>query len=347
VKASIRDVDVAGKRVLVREDLNVPLKNGLVEDDTRIQAAAPTLKELAERGAEVVVTSHLGRPQARPDPEFSLEPVARRLAEALGMPVTFARDCVGAVAQEAVRGLRPGQVALLENVRFHPEEEKNDPNFSRQLAKLGDVYVNDAFGTAHREHASTFGAAQAMQGKPRTIGFLVQKELKFLGDAISNPRRPFLAILGGAKVSDKIKVIEQLLTRADTVLIGGAMAYTFFLAQGKQVGNSLVERDKVDLARQLLAKAGGKIKLPADTVIAAGPNDTTQVKVVEGDIPAGMEGFDIGPKTRENYKAEIARGRTIVWNGPMGMFEKKPFAEGTGVIAQAVADATGLPLEQG
>jgi len=339
-KKTVADVDTKGKRVLMRVDFNVPIEDGKIADDRRIVQALPTIKSVLDRGGRLILMSHLGRPKGGPEARFSLKPVAERLSQLLGKDVRFVDDSIGPKVEKAAGELKDSQALLLENLRFHKEEEKNDPNFSRQLAKLGDVYVNDAFGTAHREHASTFGAAQAMQGKPRTIGFLVQKELKFLGDAISNPRRPFLAILGGAKVSDKIKVIEQLLTRADTVLIGGAMAYTFFLAQGKQVGNSLVERDKVDLARQLLAKAGGKIKLPADTVIAAGPNDTTQVKVVEGDIPAGMEGFDIGPKTRENYKAEIARGRTIVWNGPMGMFEKKPFAEGTGVIAQAVADAT-------
>ena len=339
-KKTVADVDMKGRRVLMRVDFNVPIEDGKITDDRRIVQALPTIKSVLDRGGRLILMSHLGRPKGGPEARFSLKPVAERLSQLLGKDVRFVDDSIGPKVEKAAGELKDGQALLLENLRFHKEEEKNDPNFAGQLAKLGDVYVNDAFGTAHREHASTFGAAQAMQGKPRVIGFLVQKELKFLGDAISNPRRPFLAILGGAKVSDKINVIEQLLAKADTVLIGGAMAYTFFLAQGKQVGNSLVERDKVDLARQLLAKAGGKIKLPVDTVIAAGPSDTAQVKVVEGEIPAGMEGFDIGPRTRENYKAEIARARTIVWNGPMGMFEKKPFAEGTRVIAQAVADAT-------
>ena len=339
-KKTVNDIDVRGKRVLMRVDFNVPIEDGRITDDRRIEQALPTIKNVLDRGGRLILMSHLGRPKGGPEPKYSLKPVAQRLGELLGKDMKFVNDSIGLEVEQAVNGLKDGQVLLLENLRFHKAEEKNDPNFARQLAKLGDVYVNDAFGTAHREHASTFGAAQAMQGKPRVIGFLIQKELKFLGDAVSNPRHPFVAILGGAKVSDKINVIEQLLTKADTLLIGGAMAYTFFLAQGKQVGKSLVERDKVDLAKQLLAKAGGKIKLPADNVIAAEPSDTAETKIVQGDIPADMEGFDIGPKTREQYKAEIAKAKTIVWNGPMGMFEKKPFAEGTRVVAQAVADAT-------
>jgi phosphoglycerate kinase len=254
--------------------------------------------------------------------------------------VLFASDCIGPEVQKLASELRDGDVLLLENLRFHTEEEKNDPNFARQLAQLGDIYVNDAFGTAHREHASTFGLAQAMQGKPRVIGFLIQKELKFLGDAVTNPQRPFVAILGGAKVSDKINVIEQLLGKADMLLIGGAMAYTFFLAQGKEVGKSLVERDKVDLAKALLEKSAGKIKLPVDTVISDQMTNDAQTTVVEGNIPADMEGFDIGPRTCKAYAAEIATARTIVWNGPMGVFEKEPFEDGTMAIAEAVASAT-------
>jgi phosphoglycerate kinase len=266
--------------------------------------------------------------------------VAERLSGLLGKPVGCAEDCIGPIVEQLAAALKDGDVLLLENLRFHKQEEKNDPNFARQLARLGDVYVNDAFGTAHREHASTFGVAQAMATRPRVIGQLIQKELKFLGEAISKPARPFVAILGGVKVSDKIKVIEQLLGKCDTLLIGGAMAYTFFLAQGKAVGKSLVERDKVDLAKGLLAKAGGKIKLPVDTVISDKMTDDAQTKVVEGEIPADMEGFDIGPKTRQQYAAEIARAKTILWNGPMGVFEKKPFAAGTRAIAEAVANAT-------
>ncbi|WP_428938393.1 phosphoglycerate kinase [Fontivita pretiosa] len=338
-KKTVADVDVRGKRVLMRVDFNVPLENGRITDDRRITQALPTIRNVIDRGGRLILMSHLGRPKGGPDPKYSLKPVAQRLSELLGKPVTFANDCIGPEVEKLVSNLRDGDVLLLENLRFHKEEEKNDPNFARQLAKLGDIYVNDAFGTAHREHASTFGAPQAMQGKPRVIGFLVQKELKFLGDAISNPQRPFVAILGGAKVSDKIQVIQSLLDKCDTLLIGGAMAYTFFLAQKKQVGKSLVEPDQVDLAASLLARAGGKLKLPVDTVVAPSI-DSTDTKVVEGSIPGELSGFDIGPKTREIFKAEIAKARTIVWNGPMGVFEKPQFAEGTRQVAQAVADAT-------
>src|SRR5689334_23086499 len=371
-KKTVGDIDVRGKRVLMRVDFNVPLDGGKITDDRRIVQAMPTIKSVIERGGRLILMSHLGRPKGAPEPKYSLKPAAERLRELVnacqavphphgeGRNVTdlhimkdpdeksaetrsrvlFANDCIGPEVQKLAGELRDGDVLLLENLRFHKEEEKNDPNFARQLAQLGDIYVNDAFGTAHREHASTFGVAQAMQGKPRVIGFLIQKELKFLGGAVSDPQRPFVAILGGAKVSDKINVIEKLLDKADELLIGGAMAYTFFLAQGKEVGKSLVERDKVDLARQLLARAGTKIKLPVDTVISDKMSDDAQTKVVEGNIPADMEGFDIGPKTRELYKAEIAKAKTIVWNGPMGVFEKKPFAEGTKAVAEAVADAT-------
>ena len=339
-KKTVADVDVKGKRVLMRVDFNVPLEGSRITDDRRIQQALPTIRNVIDRGGRLILMSHLGRPKGGPEPKYSLKPAADRLKELLGKDVKFANDSIGPEVEKLVASLKDGDVLLLENLRFHKEEEKNDPNFAKQLAKLGDVYVNDAFGTAHREHASTFGAAQALAGKPRVIGSLIQKELKFLGDSISNPKRPFVAILGGAKVSDKINVIEQLLTKADTLLIGGAMAYTFFLAQGKEIGKSLVERDKVDLAKQLLAKAGGKIKLPVDTVVSDKMSDDAVTKIVEGNIPADLEGFDIGPKTREIYKAEVAKAKTIVWNGPMGVFEKKPFAEGTRTIAQAVADAT-------
>ncbi|HSZ56847.1 MAG TPA: phosphoglycerate kinase [Tepidisphaeraceae bacterium] len=339
-KKTAADIDVKGKKVLMRVDFNVPIEGGKITDDRRIVQALPTIKNILDRGGRLILMSHLGRPKDGPEPKYSLKPTAQRLGQLLNRDVRFVNDCIGPEVEKAANDLRDGQVLLLENLRFHKEEEKNDPNFSRQLAKLGDVYINDAFGTAHREHASTFGAAQAMAGKPRVIGSLIQKELRFLGDAISNPKRPFVAILGGAKVSDKIEVIEQLLSKADTLLIGGAMAYTFFLAQGKVVGRSLVERDKVELAKGLLAKAGGKIKLPVDNVVASEMTDTAQTKIVEGNIPADLEGFDIGPKTRALYKEKIAKAKTIVWNGPMGVFEKKPFAEGTRVIAQAVADAT-------
>jgi len=340
-KKTVADVNVQGKKVLMRVDFNVPIEGGKITDDRRIVQALPTIKDVVGRGGRLILMSHLGRPKGGPEAKFSLKPVAERLSQLLGKPVKFAEDCIGPAVEQLAAGLKDGDVLLLENLRFHKEEEKNDPNFARQLAKLGDVYVNDAFGTAHREHASTFGAAQAMAGKPRVIGQLIQKELKFLGEAIGNPKHPFVAILGGAKVSDKINVIEQLLGKADVLLIGGAMAYTFFLAQGKGVGKSLVERDKVELAKGLLAKAGGKIRLPVDNVISDKMTDDAQTKVVEGDIPADMEGYDIGPKTRQLYKAEIAKAKTIVWNGPMGVFEKKPFAAGTKAVAEAVAEATG------
>src|SRR5947209_7173690 len=339
-KKTIGDVDVQGKRVLMRVDFNVPLEGSTITDDRRIAQAIPTIKNVIDRGGRLILMSHLGRPKGGPEAKFSLKPAADRLGELLHKPVNFTSDCIGVEVEQAVNALKDGDILLLENLRFHKEEEKNDPNFSKQLAKLGDVYINDAFGTAHREHASTFGAAQALQDKPRAIGFLIQKELKFLGDAVSSPQRPFVAILGGAKVSDKINVIEQLLTKADTLLVGGAMAYTFFLAQGKQVGKSLVERDKVDLAKSLLAKAAAKIHLPVDTVISDKMTDDAQTQIVQGNIPDEMEGFDIGPKTIANYQSQIANAKTIVWNGPMGVFEKKPFAAGTAAVARAVADAT-------
>jgi phosphoglycerate kinase len=339
-KKTVADVDVRGKRVLMRVDFNVPVEDGRITDDRRIVQALPTIKDVINRGGRLILMSHLGRPKKGPEPKFSLKPTVDRLSQLLGKPVQFATDSIGPEVEKQANALKDGEVLVLENVRFHPQEEKNDAEFAKQLARLGDVYVNDAFGTAHREHGSTFGAAQVLAGKPRVIGYLIQKELKFLGDAISTPKRPFVAILGGAKVSDKIEVIKQLLGKADTVLIGGAMAYTFFLAQGKQVGKSLVEKDKVDLAKQLLAQAGGKIKLPVDTVISDKMSDDAQTQIVEGNIPDNMEGFDIGPKTRKLYADQIRSAKTVVWNGPMGVFEKKPFAAGTKDVAQAVADAT-------
>src|SRR3954452_17234772 len=371
-KKTVADVDVKGKRVLMRVDFNVPLEGGRITDDRRIVQAMPTIKSVIERGGRLILMSHLGRPKGGPEAKYSLKPVVERLralvneCQAVPNPkhegrnvtdlhimkdpseaaadtharVGFVEESVGPQVEQAVNQLRDGDVLLLENLRFHREEEKNDVNYAKQLARLGDVYVNDAFGTAHREHASTFGVPQAMQGKPRVIGFLIQKELKFLGEAVTTPKRPFVAILGGAKVSDKIQVIKQLLDKADSLLIGGAMAYTFFLAQGKEIGKSLVERDKTELAASLLQQAGGKIKLPVDTVISDQMTDEAQTQVVEGQIPADMEGFDIGPKTCKIYKDEILNSKTIIWNGPMGVFEKEPFEDGTIAIAEAVAEAT-------
>src|SRR5688500_2833392 len=275
-KKTVADVDVRGKRVLMRVDFNVPLEDGRITDDRRIEQALPTIRNVLDRGGRLVLMSHLGRPKGKVNPKYSLKPAADRLGELLGKPVRFAPDAIGLETERTVNALKDGEVVLLENLRFREDEEANNPNFAQQLAKLGDVYINDAFGTAHREHASTFGAAQAMQGKPRAIGQLIQKELKFVGDAISKPKRPFVAILGGAKVSDKIEVIKALLDKADTLLIGGAMAYTFFLAQGKQVGKSLVEKDKVELAGELLKTFGPKIVLPVDTVISDKMTDDAQ-----------------------------------------------------------------------
>jgi 3-phosphoglycerate kinase len=339
-KKTVADVDVKGKRVLMRVDFNVPIEDGRITDDRRIEQALPTIRSVVDRGGRLILMSHLGRPKEGPDPRFSLKPVSEHLSKLLAKFGKFANDCIGLEVEQLANQLRDGDVLLLENLRFHKGEEKNDPNFAAQLAKLGEVYVNDAFGTAHREHASTFGVPQLMQGKPRVIGFLVQKELRFLGEAITEPQRPFVAILGGAKVSDKIEVIEKLLQRADTLLVGGAMANTFMLAQGKQMGNSLVEPDKVELARELMSKAGAKLRLPADSVVSDEMTDDADTQVTGGDVPAGMMALDIGPDTARAYRDEIMRAKTIIWNGPMGVFEKEPFADGSQEIAEAVADAT-------
>ncbi len=340
-KKTVAQLDVKGKRVLVRVDFNVPLDENLqVTDDRRIRGALPTIKSIIDRGGKAILLSHLGRPKAGPEKKFSLKPAADGLSKLLHKPVTLAADCVGPEAEKAVAAMKDGDVVLLENTRFHKEEEKNDPAFAEKLAKLGDLYVNDAFGTAHRKHGSTFGAGEKT-GKGRcAVGFLIEKELKYLGDALNHPQRPFIAILGGAKVSDKIEVIENLLAKADEILIGGAMAYTFFLAQGKTVGKSLSEKDKVELAKSLIAKAGKKLVLPVDTIISDKMTDDAVTKVVEGNIPDDMEGFDIGPKTAKMYADKIKAAKTVVWNGPMGVFEKKPFVNGTKVVAQALADAT-------
>ena len=368
-KKTVADLDVAGKTVLMRADFNVPLDGHKITDDRRITQAMPSIKSIVERGGRLILMSHLGRPKGERNDQYSLKPVAAHLkkllavcvsdpADGLGKEkdvndhgqskldrvpdVTFAPDCVGPEVEKMAADLKDGDVLLLENLRFHPGEEKNAAEFAENLAKIADVYVNDAFGTAHREHASTFGAPERMKkaGKPTAIGFLIGKELQFLGDAVSNPQRPFVAILGGAKVSDKINVIHALLDKTDTLLIGGAMAYTFFLAQGKNVGKSLVEKDKVDFAKELLQKAGGKIKLPVDTVVAATMSDDAETQIVEGNIPDDLEGFDIGPKTRAMYVETIKGAKTVLWNGPMGVFEKKPFAAGTKAVAEACAAAT-------
>ena len=343
-KLSIRDLDLQGKRVFMRVDFNVPLAPGGQEitSDKRIRAALPTIQYALEKGAALVLASHLGRPKGKPNPEMSLKPVAQRLSELLGKPVAMAPDCIGEEVEKMLP--KPGEVLLLENLRFHAEEEKNDPEFSKKLARLGDVYVNDAFGTAHRAHASTVGIIEFL--KPAAAGLLMEKELEYLEKCTANPERPCIGILGGAKVSDKIEVIENLLKFADRLLIGGAMAYTFLKSQGKPTGKSLVEEDKLELAKGLLEKAGDRILLPADHVVAEVLEENAPCEVAE-EIPEGKMGLDIGPKTREAYAAVIRGAKTIIWNGPMGVFEKKPFDAGTVAVAKAVAESGALSVVGG
>jgi phosphoglycerate kinase len=337
-KKTVRDLDVKHRRVLVRVDFNVPLKDGHVTDDTRIRAALPTIKYLLDKGGEVILCSHLGRPKGGPDPKYSLKPAADRLSELLGMPVPLVPDCVGPVAEHAAAEMLPGQVILLENVRFHPEEEKNDPAFAQRLSVLADLYVNDAFGSAHRAHASTEGVAHLL---PAVAGFLMEKEIEYLGGAVDHPKHPYIAILGGAKISDKIGVIENLLGKADQVLIGGGMANTFFKAQGLAVGDSLAEDGSLDTARALLQKAGGKLVLPVDAVLGdkfdAGAARQV-IKVADG-VPAGWRILDIGPETVAAFGAALQGAALVVWNGPMGVFEFPAFAAGTNAVAKLVAES--------
>jgi phosphoglycerate kinase len=342
-KLTINDLDLHGKRVFIRVDFNVPLKDGVVTDDTRIRETLPTLRLAIQKGGRLVLASHLGRPKGGPEPKYSLAPAGKKLEELLERPVAFAADCVGADAEAQSRALADGGVLLLENVRFHPEEEKNDEAFSKQLAKLCDgLFVCDAFGSAHRAHASVVGITRFV--KQSAAGLLMEKELAYLGKAVTNPARPFVAILGGAKVSDKIEVVENLMKIADAMLIGGGMAYTFEKAQGLQIGKSLVENDKLELAKRLLEEAkqkNFKFLLPVDHVIA--PEFKADAKATVCDVsatPADQMGLDIGPKTSAAYAAEIAKAKTIVWNGPMGVFEMPAFAKGTLEVAKAVAAAT-------
>lgn len=358
-KKTIADVDVAGKTVLIRVDFNVPLdKSQQITDDRRIRMALPSIESVLDRGGRVILVSHLDRPKGKVVPEMSLKPAAERLAELLNRDVEFASDIVGESAAEKVGLLKDGKcdVVVLENIRFSPLEELKDKdaseeqkaekqNFAQKLADMADVYCNDAFGTCHRTHASMYAVPKAMGDKPKVSGFLVAKEIEYLSEAINNPKRPFVAILGGAKVSDKIKVIDNLLERCDKVLIGGAMAYTFSLAKGQKVGKSLVEKDQTDLAKQLMEKGGDKLLLPVDTHCGDDfKSDCNKQVVKAGEIPDGFEGLDIGPETAKLYAQEVKNAKTIVWNGPMGVFEMPPFDEGTKAVAQAIAESDALSI---
>ena len=339
MKQTVRDVVLEGKRVLMRADFNVPLDgSGAITDDTRIRETLPTIEFCLTQGARLILLSHLGRPDGSRVPAYSLKPVASRLSELLKRPVQFVEDCLGPTVEQRVSALKPGEALLLENVRFYPEEEKNDPGFAKALAGLGELYVNDAFGTAHRAHASTEGIGRHVPG---VAGLLMEKEITYLGRALANPARPYVAILGGAKVSDKIGVLTALLEKVDRVLIGGGMSYTFLKAQGKAVGSSRVETEKLDLARQLLEKASAKkvtVRLPLDHVITTSLDPGTPVKTAKaGEIPEGWMGADIGPDTIKAFTADLADAKTVVWNGPVGVFEQERFLEGSRRIAQALA----------
>ena len=340
MKKTVKDIDVKGKKVLVRCDFNVPLDGDKITDDIRIVSALPTINYLREHGAKVILMSHLGRPEGEPNPKYSLAPVAKRLAELLGEDVVFAASdvVVDDSVKKAADSLAEGKVMLLQNVRYRKEETKNNPEFAKELASLGDIFVNDAFGTAHRAHASTAGIADYL---PCVSGFLIEKEVKFLGDAVSDPSRPFLAIMGGAKVGDKIPVIKNLLKKVDSLIIGGGMAYTFFKAEGYEIGTSILDADNIELAKELIAEAkelGVKLLLPVDAVCGKEFKNDTEIGTFDKEnMPADMMGMDIGPKSVELFKAEITNAKTIVWNGPMGVFEMENFAAGTKAVAEALA----------
>ena len=341
-KKTVKDIDVKGKKVLVRVDFNVPLKDNGVGDDTRIRAALPTIEYLLEKGAAVILCSHLGRPKGGPDPKYSMRPVADYLSGLLKKPVAFAADCIGPEAEKAAKDLKPGEVLLLENTRFHPEEEKNDMDMAKQLASLADIFVNDAFGTAHRAHASTEGVTHFL---PSVAGFLLEKEIKYLGQAIADPKRPFVAIMGGSKISDKIGVIKNLLTKADSILIGGGMANTFFKAQGYPVADSLVEDDALETAKELLKLGGQKLRLPVDVVLGDKFDAEAAVKTMPvGAIPDGWRILDIGPETVKAYGKVVEAAGTVVWNGPMGVFEFPKFAVGTFGVAKAIAASKAVSI---
>lgn len=351
MKKSIEDLDLKGKKVLVRCDFNVPMNEKKeITDDTRIKTALPTIKYILENGGMPIVMSHLGRPKGEPKQEYSLAPIAKKFEELLGSKVIFADDdeVVGNNAKKAVSELKEGETVLLQNTRYRKEEEKNEENFSKELASLADLYVNDAFGTAHRAHASNVGVSKEL---PSAMGYLVKKEIDFMGKAMSNPERPFVAILGGAKVSDKIGVIENLIEKVDTLIIGGGMMFTFLKAEGKEIGKSLLEEDKVELAKELLEKAkskGVKMLIPVDVVVAEEfKNDTVIKNVSVDDIPKDMMGLDIGPKTSELFSDEIKNAKTVVWNGPMGVFEMPNFANGTISIAKAMSECNGMTIVGG
>jgi phosphoglycerate kinase len=342
-KLSIDKVELKGKRVLVRVDFNVPLDENLnITDDTRITESLPTIKKIIADGGKAILMSHLGRPKGGPNPKYSLKPTAKRLSELVGKEVKLAPDCIGSETKTIVDAMKDSDVLVLENVRFHSEEEKNDPSFAKQLAELGDVYINDAFGSAHRAHASTEGVTKFI--KVCAAGYLMQKELDYLGGAITNPKRPYLAILGGAKISGKIDVINNLLDKVDTLIVGGGMAFTFYKAMGKEIGTSLLEAEKVDLAKEVLEnakKAGIKFLLPTDVVVASEFKNESPSSVVSIDaIPSDKMGLDIGPESIKSFSSEVMKAKTIVWNGPMGVFEMDNFAKGTFAIAKALADAT-------
>lgn len=344
-KLTVRNVDYTGKKVLVRCDFNVPLDGSTITDDNRIVSSLPTIRLLMENGAAVVLCSHLGRPKGGPDPKYTLQPVADRLSQLLKTDVRLAPDCVGQETRALVDSLQSGQVLLLENVRFHPEEESNDPAFARQLAQGCDLYVNDAFGTAHRAHASTEGVAHILPG---AAGLLMEKEIEFLGKAVENPKRPFVAVMGGAKVADKMKVIDNLLPKVDALLIGGGMAFTFLKAQGHEIGKSLLDAESLEYCRGLVLQHGSKIHLPTDVVVAAEfKADSTPTTVSVSDIPSDQMGLDVGPKTAEAFSKIVREAGTVVWNGPMGVFEMDAFAAGTRALAEAMAQSAGTTIVGG